>query len=65
VDLIACKVINLQGEELGEVMEVTDNAAHPILSVGPKAILIPFVPEIIKKVDLSSRTIELDWQADW
>jgi len=65
VDLIACKVINLQGKDLGEVIEITDNAAHPILSVGPKPILIPFVPEIIKKVDLSSRTIELDWQADW
>ena len=65
VDLIACKVINLQGEDLGEVMEITANAAHPILSVGLKPILIPFVPEIIKKVDLSSRTIQLDWQADW
>jgi ribosomal 30S subunit maturation factor RimM len=46
-------------------LEITSNAAHPILSVGSKPILIPFVPEIIKKVDLSSRTIELDWQADW
>ena len=65
VDLIACRVINLQGDDLGEVNAITDNAAHPILSVGSKPILIPFVPEIIKKVDLSSRTIELDWQADW
>jgi 16S rRNA processing protein RimM len=65
VDLIACRVINLQGDHLGEVNAITDNAAHPILSVGSKPILIPFVPEIIKKVDLSSRTIELDWQADW
>ena len=65
VDLMACRVINLQGDHLGEVNAITDNAAHPILSVGSKPILIPFVPEIIKKVDLSSRTIELDWQADW
>ncbi|MCX7245047.1 MAG: ribosome maturation factor RimM [Burkholderiales bacterium] len=65
VDLIACRVINLQGDDLGEVNAITDNAAHPILSVGKKPMLIPFVPEIIKNVNLSSRTIELDWQADW
>jgi len=30
-----------------------------------KGMFLLLEDEIIKKVDLSSRTIELDWQADW
>jgi 16S rRNA processing protein RimM len=70
VDLIGCKVINLQGESLGEVIEVNDNGAHGIIALGnleTKAVtqLVPFVKEAVQSVDLPNKLITLDWQADW
>ncbi len=70
VDLIGCKVINVQGESLGEVIDVNDNGAHGIIVTGDaqtKSIqqLIPFVKEVVQSVDLPNKLITLDWQADW
>jgi len=70
VDLIGCKAVNLQGESLGEVIDVNDNGAHGIIALGnleTKAIkqLVPFVKEVVQNVDLPNRLITLDWQPDW
>jgi 16S rRNA processing protein RimM len=70
VDLIGCKTINLQGEELGEVIDITDNGAHGIISIGDaqtKTVkqLVPFVKEVMQSVDLPNKLITLDWQSDW
>ena len=70
VDLIACKAVNLQGESLGEVIDVNDNGAHGIIVIGDpdtKSIqqLVPFVKEVVHYVDLPNKLITLDWQADW
>ncbi len=35
VDLVGCKVVNLQGVVLGDVTQVTDHGAHAILAVKP------------------------------
>ncbi|WP_062311121.1 ribosome maturation factor RimM [Polynucleobacter sinensis] len=70
VDLIGCKAINLQDQDLGEVIDVTDNGAHGVIAIGnpeTKTILqlVPFVKEVVQNVDLPSKRITLDWQADW
>ena len=70
VDLIGCKAVNLQGESLGEVVDVTDNGAHGVIALGDfetKTIkqLVPFVKEVVQNVDLPKQLITLDWQADW
>jgi 16S rRNA processing protein RimM len=70
VDLIGCKVINLQGESLGEIIEISDNGAHGVIAIGnldTKVVnqLVPFVKEIVQNVDLPNKLITLDWQADW
>jgi 16S rRNA processing protein RimM len=70
VDLIGCKVMNLQAEDLGEVIEVTENGAHGIIAIGDpqtKVIkqLVPFVKEVVQHVDLLKKTVTLDWQSDW
>jgi len=75
VDLIGLEVENLQGERLGVVDSMMDNGAHPILRVTPppvagleKAqpeILIPFVEQFVKKVDLAARKITTDWGLDY
>ena len=70
VDLIGCKAINLQGESLGDVLDVTENGAHGVIAIGDAAIkdakfLVPFVKEVVQDVDLVNKTITLDWQSDW
>jgi 16S rRNA processing protein RimM len=70
VDLIACQVINLQNEVLGEVLDVTENGAHGVIAIGDAITketkyLVPFVKEVVQNVDLPNKTITLDWQSDW
>ena len=70
VDLIACKAVNLQGETLGEVIDVTENGAHGVIAIGDAETkniqyLVPFVKEVVQNVDLPNKTITLDWQLDW
>lgn len=67
IDLIGCQVLNLENAGLGLVSEMTENGAHAIMSVldGEQVRLIPFVPEIVKAVDLSKKCIMVDWQPDW
>jgi 16S rRNA processing protein RimM len=70
VDLIACHAINLQGETLGEVLDITENGAHGVIAIGDAATkemkyLVPFVKEVVQNVDLAKKTITLDWQSDW
>ena len=70
VDLIGCQAINLQGETLGEVLDVTENGAHGVIAIGNGATkniqyLVPFVKEVVQSVDLPNKTITLDWQLDW
>ncbi|MBU3618006.1 ribosome maturation factor RimM [Polynucleobacter sp. JS-Fieb-80-E5] len=70
VDLIGCNAVNLQGEALGEVIDVTENGAHGVIAIGnpvTKMIvyLVPFVKEVVQNVDLPNKTITLDWQSDW
>jgi 16S rRNA processing protein RimM len=70
VDLIGCKVVNLQGGDLGAVIDVSDNGAHGVIMIGDaqtKLIkqLVPFVKDVVQSVDLPNKLITLDWQADW
>ena len=70
VDLIGCHAVNLQNEELGEIIDVTENGAHGVIAIGDplsKTIkqLVPFVKEVVQNVDLANKTITLDWQSDW
>ena len=70
VDLIGCSAVNLQNEELGEVIDVTENGAHGVIVIGDpssKTIkqLVPFVKEVVQNVDLANKKMTLDWQSDW
>lgn len=70
VDLIGCKAINLQNENLGEVINVTENGAHGVIAIGDAQkmtikYLVPFVKEVVQNVDLQNKMIALDWQSDW
>ncbi|MCC7005716.1 MAG: ribosome maturation factor RimM [Ottowia sp.] len=77
VDLIGLTALTVQGQLLGEVVGLLDNAAHPILrityaegdaSCGASVIrerLIPFVEAIVSDVDLNKKQIHLNWELDY
>jgi 16S rRNA processing protein RimM len=73
VDLIGHQVENLSGEQLGEVVGLMDNGAHPILRVASPAgaeprtqeLLIPFVDQFVASVDQSGKKITVDWERDY
>ena len=65
-DLVGLEVVNEQGETLGVVKQVIWNGAQDVIEVvGNKTQLMPWVPEVVKRVDLSKRQIEVEWGADW
>jgi len=68
IDLIGCEVFNEQGIRLGNIEDMAEFGAHPIMTIGDE--LIPFVPAIVKSVqlksaDLPSGKVVVDWQPNW
>ena len=61
-DLVNCQVLSLNGKKIGEVKEVLPFPANPVLSVrkGKKEYLIPFVKEVVKKIDREKKKIWIE-----
>ncbi len=65
-DLLGMEVVNAQGLVLGVVKEMFHNGAHDVAQlVGERERFLPWVGTVVKRVDLASRRIEVDWGADW
>ena len=71
-DLIGCSVVNLEGYTMGTVTEMMETGSNDVLVVkantkdafGKQERLIPFLYEqVVKRVDLTTKTIEVDWDA--
>jgi 16S rRNA processing protein RimM len=69
-DLMGCQVVNLEGYEMGKVIDMMETGSNDVLVVkanlkdafGAQERLIPFLDEqVIRKVDLSTGIIEVDW----
>ncbi|MGL9733951.1 MAG: ribosome maturation factor RimM [Symbiopectobacterium sp.] len=69
-DLFGCEVITSAGYQLGKVIDMMETGSNDVLVVkanlkdafGAKERLIPFLTgQVIKFVDLSTKTIEVDW----
>lgn len=59
-DLIGCLVFSEDKRKLGEITEVLSTGANDVYVVGTddgKEILLPVIPDCIKKVDIESRCI--------
>jgi 16S rRNA processing protein RimM len=66
VDLVGLEVVNEQGVVLGTVKSWTFNGAQDVMELaGDRARLIPWIPTVIRAVDLAKRRIDVDWGADW
>ncbi len=65
-DLVGLDVVNVAGERLGQVAALTSNGAHDVMEVsGERKRLLPWIPQVVKKVDLAARRIDVDWETDW
>ena len=66
-DLLGLEVVNEQGVVLGTVKRWMFNGAQDVMEVAGdgRARLLPWIPEVVKKVDLEKRRVEVDWGADW
>ncbi|QPR28106.1 ribosome maturation factor RimM [Edwardsiella hoshinae] len=69
-DLMGCQVVTVAGYELGKVTAMMETGSNDVLVVtanlkdafGIKERLIPFLDgQVIKKVDLTAKCIEVDW----
>ena len=65
-DLIGLEVVNEKGVVLGAVKSWTFNGAQDVMEVaGDRARLIPWIPTVIREVDLEKQQIHVEWGADW
>jgi 16S rRNA processing protein RimM len=65
-DLEGCLVTNRAGVELGKVSHLLETGANDVLVVRPLddgngEHLIPYIDEVIDRVNLDSKTIQVDW----
>jgi 16S rRNA processing protein RimM len=65
-DLVGLEVVNGQGVALGTVKSWIFNGAQDVMEVaGDRARLIPWIPTVIRNVDLEKRQVQVEWGADW
>lgn len=69
-DLIGLEVINLQGESLGKVAGLLETGANDVLQVqelteSKRERLLPFISQVIVRVDLVAARITVDWGLDY
>jgi 16S rRNA processing protein RimM len=66
-DLVGLEVVNAEGVVLGTVKRWMYNGAQDVMEVGAdgEVRLVPWVPEVVKRVDLPARRIHIEWGADW
>ena len=61
-DLIGCEVVNLAGLTLGRVLHFVETPAQVLMVVrGEKEYWVPAVPQHLRRVDLKSRQVVVDW----
>lgn len=66
-DMVGCKVVTVDGVELGELKSLFETGSNDVMEVkGERERLIPFLqPDVVKRVDLSERLIEVDWDPEF
>jgi len=64
-DLLGFAVRNLEGVELGKLDHFVDGPATAMMVVaGTVDYWIPAIPQYLRKVDLETRVLSVDWPAD-
>lgn len=65
--LIGLQAKSVSGEVLGEVASILETGANDVLVIkqDKEEILIPYIPNVVKKVDLEQNQIELEWDSSY
>lgn len=65
-DLVGLQVVNLDGAELGTVKNLFATGANDVLRVlGERERLIPFIPQVVREVNLGEGLMRVDWGLDY
>jgi 16S rRNA processing protein RimM len=66
-DLVGLDVVNLEGIALGQLVDFIETGANDVMVIrGQREHLVPWVQgRFVKTVDLVSRQIVVDWDADF
>ena len=66
-DLIGCDVVNAAGNNLGKVATLMETGANDVLVVmmGTQETLIPFIDDVIVKVDRGAKQITVNWSGEF
>ncbi len=66
-DLVGLEVVNGSGVALGIVKRMFTNGAQDVMEVAGngKTRLLPWVPSVVKTVDLLLKQVHVEWDADW
>ncbi|WP_108669720.1 ribosome maturation factor RimM [Peribacillus acanthi] len=62
-EIIGCSVETTEGEELGKIKEILTPGANDVWVINGKngkEILIPFIQDVVKNVDINSKKIIID-----
>lgn len=62
-EIIGCHVTTTEGEEIGKVSEILSPGANDVWIVkgkGGKEILIPYIHDVVKKVDVKEKVIIIE-----
>ncbi|MFV1992288.1 MAG: ribosome maturation factor RimM [Acidiferrobacterales bacterium] len=73
-DLEGLTVVGSEGAILGQVDHIMETGANDVIVVNvagtkgakkAKQCLIPYIPEVVQKIDLDQGMMQVDWQLDW
>lgn len=66
-ELIGMQVVNLAGVALGTVDSLLETGANDVLVLKNEGgqLLVPFIEQVVRQVDVAQRRIQVDWQADY
>lgn len=73
IDLVGCRVFNLEGEALGVVADIGTNGAQDLLMIdyeleGGKLghFMIPNVKDVyVREIDVAAKRVVVDWSVEW
>lgn len=65
-ELEGLAVENLEGKALGAVDHLIETGANDVMVVtGDRERLIPYIPDVVREVDLKAGLMRVDWDADF
>jgi 16S rRNA processing protein RimM len=62
-EIIGCLVTTLEGEEIGKISEILSPGANDVWVIkgkGGKELLIPYIDDVVKKVDIKEKIILIE-----